>query len=64
MTKSVLDTKKTRKQHTPEFSMEALKLAARIGVTAAARELSLHESQLYTWRSKQQQKMPAVRLRK
>jgi transposase len=25
-----------------------------IGVTAAARELSLYESQLYNWRSKQQ----------
>ncbi|MHN82954.1 IS3 family transposase, partial [Escherichia coli] len=33
---------------------EALKLAERIGVTAAARELSLYESQLYNWRSKQQ----------
>ncbi|ENQ7314046.1 IS3 family transposase, partial [Escherichia coli :H45] len=32
----------------------ALKLAERIGVTAAARELSLYESQLYNWRSKQQ----------
>ncbi|WP_374704900.1 transposase, partial [Escherichia coli] len=31
-----------------------LKLAERIGVTAAARELSLYESQLYNWRSKQQ----------
>ncbi|MEZ6855999.1 IS3 family transposase [Escherichia coli] len=31
-----------------------MKLAERIGVTAAARELSLYESQLYNWRSKQQ----------
>ncbi|EOU6603445.1 TPA: IS3 family transposase [Escherichia coli] len=31
-----------------------LKLAERIGVTAAARELSLYESQRYNWRSKQQ----------
>ncbi|EZC47511.1 transposase [Escherichia coli O121:H19 str. K5269] len=38
----------------PEFRSEALKLAERIGVTAAARELSLYESQLYNWRSKQQ----------
>ncbi len=44
----------TRKQHSPEFRSEALKLAERIGVTAAARELSLYESQLYNWRSKQQ----------
>ncbi len=46
-----------RKQHTPEFRNEALKLAERIGVAAAARELSLYESQLYAWRSKQQQQM-------
>ncbi|WP_113707601.1 IS3-like element IS3 family transposase, partial [Escherichia coli] len=41
-------------QHSPEFRSEALKLAERIGVTAAARELSLYESLLYNWRSKQQ----------
>ena len=34
-----------------------LKLAEHIGVAAAARELSLYESQLYAWRSKQQQQM-------
>uniref|UniRef100_UPI001F4A59CF transposase n=1 Tax=Escherichia coli TaxID=562 RepID=UPI001F4A59CF len=34
-----------------------LKLAERIGVAAAARELSLYESQLYAWRSKLQQQM-------
>ncbi len=54
MTKSVSTSKKPRKQHSPEFRSEALKLAERIGVTAAARELSLYESQLYNWRSKQQ----------
>ncbi|MCK2923324.1 IS3-like element IS3 family transposase [Escherichia coli] len=54
MTKTVSTSKKPRKQHSPEFRSEALKLAERIGVTAAARELSLHESQLYNWRSKQQ----------
>ncbi|QJA20899.1 IS3 family transposase [Pectobacterium punjabense] len=54
MTKSVSTSKKPRKQHTPEFRNEALRLAERIGVAAAARELSLHESQLYNWRSKQQ----------
>ncbi|HCA3408311.1 TPA: IS3 family transposase [Salmonella enterica subsp. salamae serovar 35:g,m,s,t:-] len=54
MTKPALTTKKPRKQHTPEFRQEALKLAERIGVAAAARELSLYESQLYNWRSKQQ----------
>ncbi|GCJ35809.1 IS3 family transposase OrfA [Escherichia coli] len=54
MTKSVSTSKKVRKQHSPEFRSEALKLAERIGVAAAARELSLYESQLYNWRSKQQ----------
>ncbi|HFD3002400.1 IS3 family transposase, partial [Escherichia coli] len=54
--------KKPRKQHSPEFRSEALKLAERIGVAAAARELSLYESQLYTWRSKlQQQKTSSER---
>ncbi|EFZ4065457.1 transposase [Shigella flexneri] len=57
MTKPVSIRKKPRKQHTPEFRNEALKLAERIGVAAAARELSLYESQLYAWRSKQQQQM-------
>ncbi len=57
MTKTVSTSKKTRKQHSPEFRSEALKLAERIGVAAAARELSLYESQLYAWRSKQQQQM-------
>ena len=57
MTKSVSISKKPRKHHTPEFRDEALKLAERIGVAAAARELTLYESQLYAWRSKQQQQM-------
>ena len=55
MTKSATTSNKPRKQHTPEFRQEALKLAERIGVAAAARELSLYESQLYGWRKKQQQ---------
>ena len=50
MTKPASTSKKPRKQYTPEFRNEALKLAERIGV--AARELSLYESQLYAWRSK------------
>jgi len=57
MTKSVSTKKQPRKQHTPEFRQEALKLAERIGVAAAARELSLYESQLYAWRTKQQQQL-------
>ena len=34
--------------------IEALALADRIGVAAAARELGIHASQLYQWRSKAQ----------
>lgn len=55
MTKSASIKKQSRKQYTPEFRQETLKLAERIGVAAAARELSLYESQIYTWRSKLQQ---------
>ncbi|EGF7348117.1 IS3 family transposase, partial [Escherichia coli] len=44
MTKTVSTSKKPRKHHSPEFRSEALKLAERIGVAAAARELSLYES--------------------
>lgn len=57
MNKSATTSNKPRKQHTPEFRQEALKLAERIGVAAAARQLSLYESQLYAWRSKLQQQM-------
>lgn len=39
MTKPVSISKKPRKQHTPEFRNEALKLAERIGVAAAARRV-------------------------
>ncbi|EBG1460401.1 IS3 family transposase [Salmonella enterica] len=57
MTKPASTTKKPRKQHTPEFRQEALKLAERIEVAAAARELNLYESQLHNWRSKQQNQL-------
>lgn len=45
-----MTTKKTRIKHSPEFKAEALKLADKVGVAAAARQLSLHESQIYGWR--------------
>ncbi|EII8887452.1 IS3 family transposase [Salmonella enterica] len=57
MTKPASTTKKPRKQHTPEFRQEALKLAERIEVAAAARELNLYELQLHNWRSKQQNQL-------
>lgn len=52
MTKPTSTSKKPRKQHTPEFRDEAIKLADRIDVAAAAREFSLYKFRLYAWRSK------------
>ena len=54
MTKTVSTSKKPRKLYSPEFRSKALKLAERIGVTAAARDLSLYDSLLYNRRTKQQ----------
>lgn len=48
--------KTTRRQHTPEFRAEALAPAEKVGVATAARELGLHESQIYGWMSKAQAK--------
>ncbi len=45
-----MTTKKTRIKHTPEFKAEMLKLADKVDVAAAARQLSLYESQIYGWR--------------
>lgn len=56
MSNTASTSKTACKQHTPEFRDEALKLAELTDV-AAARELRLHETQLYAWRSKQQKQM-------
>ncbi|EPJ01349.1 hypothetical protein A679_02192, partial [Salmonella enterica subsp. enterica serovar Enteritidis str. 2010K-0284] len=40
--------------HASSTRLKALKLAERIGVAAATRELNLYKSQIYSWRSKQQ----------
>lgn len=45
-------TEVTRKRHSQAFKNEALALAQKIGVSAAAQQLGLHESQLYGWRGK------------
>lgn len=45
----------TRKRHSEAFKAEALGLAQKVGVAAAAAQLGLHESQLYSWRSKVKQ---------
>lgn len=42
----------SRKRHSPQYKAEALALAERVGVPAAAKQLGLHESQLYSWRVK------------
>lgn len=42
---------KPRKQHSPEFKAEALRLATTTTVANAAKELGLYESQIYSWRS-------------
>lgn len=52
MTKQTGSKKTTRKQHSPEFRKEALALAEKIGIAKAAKELGLHDSQLYGWRAK------------
>ena len=46
-----MTTKKTRKIHSDEFKAKALKLAAQTTVAGTARQLGLHESQIYQWRS-------------
>ena len=52
MTRKKTTGKSTRTRHSAAYKVEALKLAETRGVAAAARELGLHESQLYGWRSK------------
>lgn len=42
----------SRKRHSQQYKTEALALAERIGVSGAAKQLGLHESQLYSWRVK------------
>lgn len=42
----------SRRRHSAEFKAEALGLAEQVGVAGAAKQLGLHESQLYTWRKK------------
>lgn len=56
MAKQATPMKKTRAHYSDAFREEALALAGRVGVAAAARELSLQPSQLYQWRAKMQQK--------
>ncbi len=57
MTKPTSTTKKPRKQHTPEFRQEALKLAERIGWQLPPANLTCMNHRLYNWRSKQQNQL-------
>ena len=43
---------KTRQRHTQQYKTESLALAETVGIPTAAKQLGLHESQLYSWRSK------------
>ena len=43
---------KIRQRHSQQYKTESLALAEKVGVPTAARQLGLHESQLYSWRSK------------
>ena len=52
MTKQTKAEKVSRRRHSQQYKDEALALAERVGVAAAAKQLGLHESQLYSWRSK------------
>ena len=47
MTKKV----QTRKRHSEEFKAEVLRLASNLGATKAAKQLGIHPSQIYQWRS-------------
>ena len=49
-----MSTKKQRKIYTQEFKVETLKLAQRIGVAAAAKELNIYDSQIYNWKAAKQ----------
>ena len=52
MTRASKPGRTTRTRYSSQYKSEALALAERIGVSAAATQLGLHSSQLYNWRSK------------
>ena len=41
-----------RQRYSQQYKAESLALAEKVGVPAAAKQLGLHESQLYSWRNK------------
>ena len=52
MTKKTGQERISRRKHSQEFRDEALALADKLGIPQAAKELGLHNSQLYDWRAK------------
>ena len=52
MTRQLSQQKTSRRRYSPELKTEALGLAEQVGMAGAAKQLGLHESQLYAWRKK------------
>ena len=47
-----MKTVKRRRQFSPEFKQDAVKLAEKIGATAAAEKLGIHPNNLHKWKTK------------
>ena len=52
MTTRKKSNKPLRAQRSDEYKKEAVKLADTVGVTAAAKQLGIHATQIYNWRGK------------
>jgi len=52
MARQAKTVKKTRRRHSDEFHAEALMLASKVGVAAAAARLGVQTSQLHAWRAR------------
>ena len=52
MEKQKVQNKLSRKCYSQEYKAEVLVLAEKVGVAEAAKQLGLHEIQLYNWRGK------------
>ena len=46
------NSNQVRQRYSQQYKTESLALAEKVGVPAAAKQLGLHESQLYSWRNK------------
>jgi len=44
-------SRKSRNRYSHQYKSEALALAEQVGVPTAAKQIGLHESQLYSWRT-------------